>query len=112
MKTTLRNGTLVYSMESHLVTDEHSTCAAAARQLIDHMSERQKQLMADFLSVPDITVGSVVRLKSGGPMMTVLRIKEGGDSTCMWISGDRPVWIDAPIAALEPAGGPPLPHVA
>ena len=32
----------------------------------------------------DLKVGDVVRLKSGGPKMTVEDIREGGDIYCCW----------------------------
>ena len=35
-----------------------------------------------------IKIGDTVRLKSGGPIMTVFAI-EGGDAYCEWFSGDK-----------------------
>lgn len=37
---------------------------------------------------PGIEVGSVVRLKSGGPKMTVIGVYPGGSVICVWIDLD------------------------
>lgn len=31
-------------------------------------------------------VGDVVRMKSGGPMMTVIKIRDGGELECAWFN--------------------------
>lgn len=36
----------------------------------------------------EIKAGDVVRLKSGGPLMTAGQPREGGQVPCWWFSGD------------------------
>jgi len=50
-------------------------------------------------------VGDVVRLKSGGPAMTVTSAKEGR-VFCAWFEGTKNDSAFFPEAALEPAGDP------
>lgn len=72
--------------------------------------------MSDTDTVSPVAPGDIVRLKSGGPPMTVSRIHEGTEEAeCMWFSGGSalgsvavagPVDRKFPIVALvrvEPA---------
>jgi len=49
-------------------------------------------------------VGDVVKLKSGGPKMTVMDVEENGDLWCQWFQEDG-TWLgtDFPAATLQPA---------
>jgi uncharacterized protein YodC (DUF2158 family) len=40
--------------------------------------------------MPEINVGDVVQLRSGGPEMTVLELPEGGSVYCAWFVGGEP----------------------
>ncbi|MEE9386259.1 MAG: DUF2158 domain-containing protein [Nannocystaceae bacterium] len=37
----------------------------------------------------DFKVGDTVRLRSGGPLMTIDRILERGDVSCTWFAGGK-----------------------
>lgn len=56
-------------------------------------------------AMAEINVGDVVRLKSGGPKMTVAKIGvyHGGvaQATCHWFAGDKVETGLFPLAALE-----------
>jgi uncharacterized protein YodC (DUF2158 family) len=45
-------------------------------------------------------VGDTVRLKSGGPLMTV-EILEEGTAHCVWFNGTTAIRGGFPVAALE-----------
>jgi uncharacterized protein YodC (DUF2158 family) len=45
--------------------------------------------------------GTVVRLKSGGPKMTVEGTDEEGELTCVWFVGNKTKRDSFPDAALE-----------
>ena len=46
--------------------------------------------------------GSVVQLKSGGPIMTVIKVKDDGSAICTWFDGSGKRGDAAyPIAALK-----------
>ena len=47
-------------------------------------------------------IGSIVRLKSGGPPMTVVADLGGGRVQCRWFSGSVPHRGPFPVAALAP----------
>ena len=54
-----------------------------------------------------IQIGSIVRLKSGGPAMTVGRIYTGGNdhvqyATCNWFESGKPMRENYPLTSLEP----------
>lgn len=53
-----------------------------------------------------IEVGSVVQIKSGGPVMTVVRIEPPGEAVCKWYDL---IWFTErfPVAALKLASEPP-----
>lgn len=40
--------------------------------------------------MPQLKKGDVVRLKSGGPLMTIQECEEEGRYFCVWFSGDEP----------------------
>lgn len=52
----------------------------------------------------NIEVGSKVRLKSGGPLMTVRKIKEWQgqmEATCDWFDGNKPIYGTFPLSSLK-----------
>lgn len=54
-----------------------------------------------------IEVGDVVRLKSGGPSMTVMDITPEGEVKCEWFSGDdvsRRVFLQAQLERDDGGG--------
>ena len=53
-----------------------------------------------------LKIGDVVRLKSGGPLMTVVRFTHDGDPLCTWFdySGESMIHHKFPIAATNAAG--------
>ena len=57
-----------------------------------------------------IKKGDVVRLKSGGPEMTVDDIDEDGTATCMWFLNGEPQRLGYSFHVLEkvPAGTGPV----
>ena len=50
--------------------------------------------------------GDLVRLKSGGPTMTVVSVAEDGACTCAWFRHNRMYEGSFVEVALEPAEGP------
>lgn len=54
-------------------------------------------------------VGDVVRLKSGGPKMTVDDVFQEGNMRCQWFAGSKLEYGVFPAASLEPAGDDALP---
>ena len=55
-------------------------------------------------------VGDVVKLKSGGPEMTVQDEDESGEYHCQWFAGKKLASGWFPEAGLEPASvKPPIP---
>ena len=52
------------------------------------------------------TPGDLVRLKSGGPTMTVVAIAEDGACACAWFRHNRQYEASFVEVALEPAEGP------
>ena len=57
--------------------------------------------MGPYVASESITVGSVVRLKSGGPVMTVTELDGSKDlATCEWWSGLTWRTKYFPVAAL------------
>lgn len=56
-------------------------------------------------SMSQFKVGDVVRLKSGGPRMTIVSLKAGmtSDHRCSWFEGAQPKDGHFPPEALEPA---------
>jgi uncharacterized protein YodC (DUF2158 family) len=57
----------------------------------------------------EFNVGEVVRLKSGGPQMTVTMVPEssGGSYKCEWFEGATPKEGFFPGAALQTRPSPP-----
>ena len=53
--------------------------------------------------------GDIVRLKSGGPLMTVNSV-ERGTAHCVWMKDETPMARTFSIAALEEAAKPPDPY--
>lgn len=55
----------------------------------------------------DIEIGDVVRLKSGGPLMTVITIQTNADgvptsANCTWFSDNNKPYVEwFPVAALK-----------
>jgi len=45
--------------------------------------------MNNSKSNQELKIGDVVKLKSGGPIMTVKNIEENGEIYCQWFSGDK-----------------------
>ena len=55
-------------------------------------------------------VGDLVKLKSGGPEMTVQKAWNDGDCTCQWFAGKKLESGRFPKESLEPASvKPPIP---
>jgi uncharacterized protein YodC (DUF2158 family) len=54
-----------------------------------------------LLGMNDLEVGSVVQLKSGGPMMTVVDLNGKGGAVCVWFPGDN--YSEAKTATFPPA---------
>jgi uncharacterized protein YodC (DUF2158 family) len=50
--------------------------------------------------MPTIKPGDVVRLKSGGPLMTVEKIV-GDSAKCDWFDGNKPMGAIFPMSSLE-----------
>lgn len=50
--------------------------------------------------------GDLVRLKSGGPAMTVVAVDETGACTCAWFRHNRQYEASFVAVALEPAEEP------
>ena len=45
--------------------------------------------MDNSKSNQELKIGDVVKLKSGGSVMTVNSIEENGEINCQWFSGDK-----------------------
>ena len=57
------------------------------------------------MAAKEIAPGSVVRLKSGGPTMTVGFQPKDGIAVCFWHDTDnKPCTADLPVVALEVLG--------
>lgn len=57
-------------------------------------------LLKGFL--PQFKIGAIVRLKSGGPIMTVTAIQDG-HVEAQWFNGDIAMQKIYPVGALNPA---------
>ena len=65
--------------------DELNAARALNKSLADRVAV-QSELLSKRAESPEIKPGDVVRLKSGGPWMTVKRIDEEGDAWCVhWL---------------------------
>lgn len=51
--------------------------------------------------------GAIVRLKSGGPRMTVEEVADDGTIRCQWFVGSDVKFSYFPAAALKPADSEP-----
>jgi uncharacterized protein YodC (DUF2158 family) len=49
----------------------------------------------------EIKIGDTVRMKSGGPTMTVRDIKDGKLARCEWFDGAKPEMRDFALITLE-----------
>jgi uncharacterized protein YodC (DUF2158 family) len=56
-----------------------------------------------------LKIGDVVKLKSGGPMMTVYSEGEDGHLVCQWFEGSDVKSASFPTASLQAAEAPPKP---
>lgn len=55
----------------------------------------------------DFKVGDTVRLKSGGPLMTIEFFSEDGDAFCVWFSKDEDKRNGFPPQTLKSDDGKP-----
>ena len=59
--------------------------------------------------MPQLKIGDVVQLKSGGPVMTVDSEGADGHLVCQWFEGSDVKKATFPIASLQAAEAPPKP---